>query len=39
MFVENRLGNSNECLIFARSNILDKMKMKLEKIESNQLNY
>ena len=39
MFAVERLSISKECFIFARSYGLDKMKMALENIESNQLNY
>ena len=39
MFAIEWLGNSKECLIFARSYGLDKLKMALENIKSNQLNY
>lgn len=40
MFGKDWFGNSKECLIFARSyDGLDKLKMALENIESNQLNY
>ncbi len=39
MFASQRLCNSKECLIFAGSYRLDKMKTALENNESNQLNY